>query len=203
MARPKAQDHAAKRAIILNKAAAVFADQGFDRASVANVAAACEISKANIYHYYASKDDILFDVLDGYLGGLMKRICGLDLSGFEPKDQFRKCVQEILLAYQGADNEHRLQSTGIAHLAPEQQGILLGHQRALIGHLASIVCPILPKEIQTDKARLRAVTMSIFGMLNWFYMWNQNADEIARRNYANLVCDLCLNGFSGLSNVPE
>ena len=40
MARPKAQDHAAKRAIILNKAAAVFADQGFDRASLANVAAA-------------------------------------------------------------------------------------------------------------------------------------------------------------------
>ncbi|MEP5152247.1 TetR family transcriptional regulator, partial [Planktotalea sp.] len=50
MARPIAKDHDAKRAHILCEAAVVFARDGIARASMAQVAKACGISKANIYH---------------------------------------------------------------------------------------------------------------------------------------------------------
>ena len=55
MARPIAKDHSEKRAHILRIAARVFADGGIARASMAQVAEACGISKANIYHYYDSQ----------------------------------------------------------------------------------------------------------------------------------------------------
>ena len=63
MARTIAKDHDAKRAHILKTAARVFAEEGFARASMNQLARACGISKANIYHYYDSKDALHFDIL--------------------------------------------------------------------------------------------------------------------------------------------
>ena len=198
MARTIARDHDDKRRAILKRAAAVFAREGFDRASVARVAAACDISKANIYHYYSSKDDLLFDILDTYLSGLRDRICGLDLAGLEPEAAFHRCVVEVLLAYRGADDEHRLQANGLARLPPERQAVLRGYQRELVDHMAARVAALAPEVFDGDRARLRAATMSVFGMLNWFYMWNGKASEAERRDYAGVVCGLCLRGVGGL-----
>ena len=197
MARPLAKDHDDKRRLILDRAAALFASQGFDRTSVAEVARAAGNSKANIYHYYASKDDILFAILDGHLSNLRDRICMLALTG-TPKARFRQALVEILLAYQGADNEHRLQSGSIRHLPEDRQAVLVGYQRDLVGHLGALIAATAPGVFDGDAAKLRAATMSVFGMLNWFYMWNRKADAAARRDYANLVADLCLKGIPGL-----
>ena len=198
MARTIAKDYDEKRRLILSRAARVFADQGFDRASVSQVAQACKISKANIYHYYGGKDEILFDILDNYLSGLRDRICGLDLSALDAAGAFRAAVAEILLAYQGADNEHRLQANSIAHLAEDRRVILIAHQRDLVRYMGDLVAAVAPDVFARDSAKLRAATMSVFGMLNWYYMWNPGADQVARREYADLVCTLCLRGLPGL-----
>ncbi len=198
MARTIAKDYDAKRQIILDRAARLFADEGFDRASVSRIAQACEISKANIYHYYSSKDDILFDILDNYLSGLRDRICGLPHEDLSPETRFQQMVVEILLAYQGADNEHRLQVGSLGFLPDAQQDILRAYQRDLVRHASVLITDIAPQVFNGDKAKLRATTMSVFGMLNWFYMWNKAADSRARADYANLVCGLCLRGIPGL-----
>ncbi|MDP7151015.1 MAG: helix-turn-helix domain-containing protein, partial [Paracoccaceae bacterium] len=74
MARTIAKDHDEKRALIRKAAAKVFAEQGFDRASMSLLAKEAGISKANIYHYYGSKDALLFDLLDTKLAALLRRI---------------------------------------------------------------------------------------------------------------------------------
>ena len=198
MARPIAKDYGTKRRLILDQAARLFANEGFDRTSVSRVAQACEISKANVYHYYGGKDEILFDILDAYLSGLRDRIVGMDLAGQTAQKRFALTITEILLAYQGADFEHRLQANVLGHLPPEQQAILQGYQKDLVSHLSSLVSDIAPQIFEGDKPKLRAATMSVFGMLNWFYMWNPNADEYARKDYGELVSKLCLNGLPNL-----
>lgn len=197
MARPLAKDHDDKRRLILTQAAALFADAGFDRATVAEVAKACGISKANIYHYYGSKDEILFDILDGYLKALRDRICGMALTG-TPEERFRATLTEVLLAYQGADHEHRLQTGSIRHLPKAQQQVLVDYQRDLVRHMGQLISDVAPGVFAGDARKLRSATMSVFGMLNWFYMWNRHADEGERREYANLVAGLCLEGLPGL-----
>ena len=198
MARTIAKDHGEKRAQILKSAARVFADQGFDRASMAMLASECGISKANIYHYYDSKDALLYDLLDNYLSTLRDRVCGVAIAGKPPQQALRDTVLEILLAYQGADDEHRVQSAGLAALPSEQQKVLKSYQRDMVGHLAAILARVAPATFDGNPAKLRAATMSIFGMLNWFYMWNPGADESARRDYAGLVADLALGGLPNL-----
>lgn len=198
MARPIAKDYDDKRHQILNRSAEVFADQGFDRASMVQLAAACGISKANIYHYYSSKDALLFDILDRYLRGLRDRICGLDISGMPPPDGFHAVVLETLLAYDGADHQHRIQSKGFGMLPPDQQNRLKTYQRDLVRCLSDCLNAVAPEVFSKDKALLKATTMSVFGMLNWYYMWNTESGMDARQEYANIVSSLTLRGINGL-----
>ncbi|MBS9716036.1 TetR/AcrR family transcriptional regulator [Pseudohalocynthiibacter aestuariivivens] len=198
MARTIAKDYDQKRGQILKVAASVFATEGFDRASMSQLAKACGISKANIYHYYSGKDALLFDILDTYLKALRDRICNAAPASLTPEDRFRATVSAILLAYQGADDEHRVQGGGFAMLPDDQQDVLRGYQRDLVKHLSDIVQAIAPEVFEGEKGKLHAATMSVFGMLNWFYMWNSKADAKAREDYANIVSNLTLSGVRGL-----
>jgi len=198
MARTIAKDHDHKRAQILRAAAKVFATEGFDRASMTQLARECGISKANIYHYYDGKDAILFDILDSYLRNLRDRIVGIDVAGLTPEQRLQRTVCEILLAYQGADHEHQVQISGMSALPPEQQKLLRGYQRDMVTYLSDTIRAIAPQVFDDDAGKLRATTMSVFGMLNWYYMWNSGAGSQARDDYARLVSDLTLRGVAGL-----
>ena len=198
MARTIAKDHDEKRIKILKTAARVFAEEGFSRASMSQVARDCQISKANIYHYYDSKHALLFDILDSYLRELRDQMSALALDDLVPEERLRRVVTEILTLYEGMDDEHKIQTEGIQLLAPQQQMILRGYQRELVDQVSGILGEIAPESFADDKKKLRAATMSVFGMLNWFYMWNSRADRSARKAYANMVTDLTLNGIGGL-----
>ncbi|MFW2545432.1 TetR/AcrR family transcriptional regulator [Primorskyibacter sp. 2E107] len=198
MARTIAKDYDEKRGQILKSAAKVFATEGFDRASMALLARECGISKANIYHYYESKDAILFDILDSYLSALRDRICTLPLEGMDAEARFRRVVGEILMAYQGQDYEHKVQMNALGSLPEDQQDLLRSYQRDLVRFTADTLCACAPPSLADDREKRRAATMSLFGMLNWYHMWNTGAGREARESYARLVCDLTLKGLPGL-----
>ncbi len=197
MARTIAKDHDEKRAQILKNAASVFAAEGFDRASMSQLAQACGISKANIYHYYNSKDALLFDLLDNYLRDLRDNVCQDD-SDMQPDDRLRKTVSVILKAYQGADDLHQVQLTALPTLPASEQELLRGYQRDMVRYLSDIILSIAPDVFGDDTVKLRATTMSVFGMLNWYYMWNSGAGSEAREDYATLVSNLTLSGIRGV-----
>lgn len=198
MARPIAKDHDEKRALILNTAASIFARDGFDGASMNQVAKACGISKANIYHYYDSKGALLFGLLEEYLRELRDRVCEVPSEGLGVEDRLRRTIRAVMQAYRGADDHHRVQLNGLAALPEEQQEILQNYQREMVRHLSAIILEIAPDKFEANKGKLRAATMSVFGMLNWYYMWNSGAGLQAREEYAELVTDLTLSGLRGL-----
>ena len=194
MVRTIAKDHDNKRRHILQVSAEVFAREGIARASMNEVARACGISKANIYHYYSSKDDLIFDILDSYLSELRDWICGIKLEGLSPVEQLGAITREFLLAYDGMDHEHKIQGEGLPLLPENQHVILKGYQRELVAVMSDILQRCAPDTLGHDRAKCRDVTMSVFGMLNWFYMWNPQASKEERIAYAATIANLSLHG---------
>ena len=145
-----------------------------------------------------SKDAILFDILETYLRELRDLICGLEMEGLSPPEKLHRVVAEILLAYQGVDDEHRVQTSGMSALPEDQQRLLRGYQRDMVNFLSAILSEVAPDVFQGDGAKLRSATMSVFGMLNWFYMWNGRSGTEAREDYADLVTGMVLGGLRAL-----
>src|SRR6185503_1599972 len=63
----------AKRNQVVRQAAALFDDAGYHNTGVADIAAAAGISKPTLYHYFASKDEILFWIHEEYMDELIAR----------------------------------------------------------------------------------------------------------------------------------
>jgi len=165
------------------------------------VATACGISKANIYHYYPSKNDLVFDILNAYLGTLRDRICSLDLNQ-PPAESLHLLTREFLLLYEGMDNEHKIQTEGLTLLSSQQQTVLKNYQREMVAVMYEAVRAAAPDTFDHQSAKCRQVTMSVFGMLNWFYMWQPKATKAQRIDYAATVADMTLRGVVGLSMEP-
>ena len=198
MARPIAKDHYAKRAAILKKAAGYFADHGYDRASVSQVAQACGISKSLIYHYYDSKDLLLFDILHSHLTLVHDAVATVSNHDEDPEAHLRHLVAELLMTYRGADAEHRLQLQSSTALSPKQQQDLAIIQRKIINIFANTIHSIAPDYLRGEPILLRPITMSLFGILNWFYLWHQPGLGLTRSAYANMATDILLGGLERL-----
>jgi len=164
-----------------------------------DVANHCGISKATIYHYYESKDQLVFGILDSYLSELRDRVLKINLDGKSPEEQLKIVVVEFLLAYEGMDNQHKIQSEGLPLLNKAQQNMLKGYQKEMINVVQKILQSGFPAQLSTNKTRLKYSTMSVFGMLNWFFMWNSNATRTERKRYAETVSALTFHGVGGLS----
>lgn len=192
MARSIARDHDDKRRMILKTAARLFADEGYGRAAMSQVAAKAGISKANIYHYYDSKDALLFDILDTHLRELRDRVCGLTFDSDDPEDQLRAIMAELLAAYDGADAEHGVQLNAITALPDDRQEVLRGYQRDMVRLVRDRLVRLTP---DADRTTLRSLTMSVFALVNWHYQWDGGADAKARDDYAALMTRVLVHGM--------
>ena len=197
MVRTIAKDYDTKREKILIAAAHVFAHRGVASASMAEVATACGISKGNIYHYYDSKLAILFEILDSYLSRLRGRIIAIKLDAGDVHGSLEKLCAEILDAYEGMDDEHKIQTEGIPLLPEGQQTVLKGYQRDMVRHMEAFLSAAT-ESLQSDTETRRAATMSVFGMLNWFYMWDTHKDADRRAAYAKTVAAMTMGGVQAL-----
>lgn len=199
MPRTIALDHGSKSDAILKAAAKLFAEEGYGRASMSEVARACGISKANIYHYYNSKDALLFDILETHLLFLNDRIGNLKFPSDDPKEKLSHLLTEILLAYQGADAEHDVLLNATRALPQDKQEILRRYQIEFIGYGRALLEPLAPPAIVADKSKMRALTMSTLGMLNWHYKWSKEANEETRREHAKMIGELVIGGLPNLT----
>lgn len=189
MPRGIARDHDAKRAALRKGAARYFARLGYDRASMTGAAKECGVSKALLYHYYDSKEALLSDILDTHLSDLVAVVEDARAGGIGD------LIRVILAAYEDADAEHKLQLDALAILPEAQQVPLIALQRQLVGTMSEAVARERP-DLSGD--RLRAVTMSVFGILNWFYMWHRPGKGLSRTEYALLAADFVRGGIAAV-----
>src|SRR5664279_811352 len=63
MPRVRSDDYETKGNAILDCAAILFAREGYPSAKMQDIAVACGATKSMLYHYYPTKDDLLFAML--------------------------------------------------------------------------------------------------------------------------------------------
>jgi len=202
MARTRARDYDDKRDALLHTAAIAFARDGYDRASMAGLAAECGVSKALLYHYYASKEALLFAIIQNHLSELVDAVDQADRPEAAPEDRLEGLVAALLDAYRDADAEHRVQ-VGALRLLPEpEQEALKRLERRLVEKFADAVRALDPALFAATPL-LKPVTMSLFGMVNWAYMWFRDGGAVSRDDYARLATRLLVGGVRDLTAKPR
>ena len=193
MARTRANDYDKKRLGILSRSARLFAQHGFTGTSITMIADACGVSKALMYHYYDSKDDVLFDVLSDHLKHLVAVVEASANSSADPRERLIAISTALLEAYRGADAEHQVQISSLKLLPPVQQETIKEMERRLVRIVSDAIADALPAVAKKHDVLL-PLTMSLFGMLNWHYLWFRDGKGMTRDAYARMATGLVLAG---------
>jgi TetR/AcrR family transcriptional regulator len=199
MPRPRAPDHEAKRQAILDRSAELFAAQGYARTSMAAIAGACGTSKALLYHYYANKEQLLFDLLKKHFERLEATVVAADEPRLDPSRRLRGLVRALLDAYVGANALHKVQINDLSALPLARQDQLKAYERRLVALFAGVLADINPALTRGGRL-LTPVTMSLFGMVNWHYLWFRPRGPISRSEYADLVTRMIADGIVNLAD---
>jgi AcrR family transcriptional regulator len=202
MARTRANDYDRKRQGILSRSAILFAEHGYTGTSITMIAEACGVSKALMYHYYSSKDAVLFDLLEDHLQNLVTVVEAAAQSAGKPEEKLFAISAALLEAYRGADAEHQVQISSLKLLPPAQQETLKEMERKLVVIVSDAIADAIPHAAK-KRHLLKPLTMSLFGMLNWHYLWFRDGKGITREKYARMVTSLILAGAEGAMSATD
>lgn len=197
MARTRAADFDEKRRSILDSAAAVFAKLGMERASMAQIAQENNVSKALLYHYYPSKDLLIFDIGRTHLVELEEAIIEADRPDLEPRARLRHLIGGVLENYRTASNFHQVLLNGTGSLTEAQRLELREMERRIVKAFSDVLVDINPA-LADNRAGVTPVTMSLFGILNWVYTWFRPSGALSREGYADMVTALFLDGAAAM-----
>jgi TetR/AcrR family fatty acid metabolism transcriptional regulator len=88
-----------RRVQILDAAAAVFAERGYDETRIQDVAAAAGVAYGLVYHYFGTKDALLQTVLASAWSSFADDLEGIRASGKSGPDQVRAVVDYVFGAF--------------------------------------------------------------------------------------------------------
>jgi len=192
MARTQAADYEERRTAIVEQAARLFAERGFLGASIADLAEACESSKSLIYHYYASKEDILYDVMHSHVRALLDTAEEVASGCALPSAKLRALTAGFLRLYVGAAARHRVLLNELQQLPETQRATVIAIQRRLIEIVKDVLAELRPG---MPAALNLPAAMLYFGMINWTHTWLDPEGAATPEQIATLASNVFLEGL--------
>jgi AcrR family transcriptional regulator len=198
MARPKSATFDLKREEILDSAATCFADKSYPAASMNDIAAASGTSKARLYHYYGAKEAILFDLLERYTQRLLSLIGQVEATAqrrsLDDRAALHELVRSFLAEYETSATRHVALLNDTKFLGTEQRELILNRQRDVVSAVTRFLCRAYPERVTASNQT--AVSMMLFGMINWTFTWLRPGGPMSYAVFAGEVIAMLDGGLT-------
>ena len=196
MARPRSADFEQQREQMLAAAAQLFATRGYTATTMLQVAAACGVSKATLYHYVRDKHELLAQITRGHVARLEALVQRVEVQRLEPRARLSELILCFMQAYESAQAEHRVLTEDVKFLATADRDAVLDGQRRVVAAFADAIALLRP---DLGPRRLhKPLAMLLFGMMNWTFTWLREGGALTHASLAPLVVELFLGGLPGL-----
>ncbi|MBM3389686.1 MAG: TetR/AcrR family transcriptional regulator [Betaproteobacteria bacterium] len=196
MARPRAATYDDQRERILHQAAELFAVQGYGGTSMNEVAQACGVSKAALYHYVRDKSELLTLIALTHvqrLEVLTQDVLHLELPA---QQRLERLIVRFVEEYAGSRHEHRVLTEDVKFLGAQKQGQVVAAQRRVVRGFSDLVQQVRPE--LAEAGLHKAVTMLLFGMINWMFTWLRPGGTITHEQMGTMVSDLFFGGLDAV-----
>ena len=198
MARTRSAGYDDQRETILARAAELFANQGYTATAMNDIAAACGVSKAGLYHYYRDKRELLFQITVGHVGRLEQFVAEVlvDADAGDAEARLRALILRFVREYANAQNEHRVLTEDVRFLDDAERRQVQDAQRRVVAAFADAIAAVRPNLARNELDR--PLAMLLFGMINWMFTWLRPDGSLTHEQMAPLVADLFFGGLAAV-----
>jgi AcrR family transcriptional regulator len=181
--------------MVIQRAAALFDEQGYHQTSMAEIAEAVGLRKPTLYHYFGSKSDILNAIHEEFIDLLIQRQLRREATALDPQQMVLEIMSDILELMQ----THR----GHVRVFFEHHRELAGPQHAEIerkrAEYEALVTAVLRRGVDNGTFReldVKLATLAMFGMCNWAYQWYRVQGPLRAREIGYVFWEFLLYGIA-------
>lgn len=200
MTRVRADDYEAKKQAILDKAAALIARKGFDQATMLDVAHACGASKSHIYHYFPSKEDLLFAIIHDHITRQAGELVRILEAPQPPEDRFSRFVESFMRGAARERDEHIILMNDLKYLPRAQLQQIRALEVRMTELLEDLLAELNPELMQAQRVR-KPYALLLYGMMIWTFSWYRPSGDIGPKELAARISELFVHGFKACPNV--
>ena len=181
---------------ILKVAAKIFAEQGFDKATIRNIAKNTGISLAGLYYYFKSKEELLyliqFHTFDSIVNNLKQNLDQLII----PEDKLKFIIKNHIQYFTENMFELKVCSHELETLKGEFYDKVSNLRREYFEITLDVVDKLLKKSLRS-RIEPKLSTLFLFGVLNWIYTWYHPERDHNQEKIIAQIYDLFINGIKG------
>ncbi|MHC4956364.1 MAG: TetR/AcrR family transcriptional regulator [Planctomycetota bacterium] len=176
------------------KAAEVFAEKGFDRASIRDLAKAADMSLAGLYYYYRGKDEILFDIQFQSFQTLLD-IHAEALAGVQdPIEKLERVIGAHCAFFASHLSEMKVMSREAEQLDGEFEKQVSELRRRYVRLVKGILDEIASQRDVRPETPSDTSVFLLFGMMNWMYTWYDRERDGEPHTIARQIRRIFLDG---------
>jgi TetR/AcrR family transcriptional regulator, cholesterol catabolism regulator len=195
-ARATTQAHGDKRLEIIERCADLFDSGGYHRATMQMLADEVGLGKPTLYHYFASKTEILYAIHQMHIAALIDGLDSEQRRGSTPAQMLTHACRDIL--------QEIAEHPGYVRAFFEHYGELEGPKRAEIRarrqEYFDKVCEIIRSGITAGafrKCDVELTALGFLGMCSWAYQWYPPmVDKLPPQKLAETLCGTFLQGLA-------
>lgn len=190
----RAREREQKREAVLSTAVRFFNTKGFHATSLDDVALALNVTKPTIYHYFASKDEVLFECVRRGLESIRESATTAAARGGTGQERLRTMLFDYAMVMT-KDFGICVSRTQDSQLAPDSRARF----RALKREIDTIIRHVIEEGIadrSIEASDPRLATFTVTGALNWIAHWYDPKGSMSARAVAEGTVAMLLTGLS-------
>lgn len=195
-----------KLEFILRNASRIFAEKGYHSTTMRDISRETEMSLAGLYHYFKSKDELLFLIQDNCFGRVVERLEERLTKSSNPIEKLSIVIENHLSFFVANMAEMKVLSHEAESLEGEKYEHVAGKKQEYTSLVRNILAEINKQNSNgKGKVDLTVATYALFGMMNWIYNWYDPKGKLKVSDLSHNITNLFLRGFlaeNSTENIP-
>ena len=180
-----------RRAEICRTAARIFCERGFDATAVSDIAKALQMTKAGLYHYFASKEALLFEIMTFGLERLEDEVVAPARRLRDPEARLRQMLTAYVRVVTRAEGVVAQLFHERRALPPSMRKVVNDEERRYF-HVVRDTLKELKKSGRLRDVDISIAALSIIGMIQWMPRWFRPNGRLGVEGAARAITDLAI-----------
>jgi AcrR family transcriptional regulator len=163
------------RARVLAAAVELFATKGFDGTSVQEIVRRAEVTKGAMYHYFMSKDDLLYEIYHALISAQLADLDEILSQRMSPPDTVRAIISNLMDTTAARAEETAVFAREMHRLDDERLAAIRADRRRYHETFRALIEKSQADGSFSAVVSAETVTLMVFGMINQLPTWYRPA----------------------------
>jgi len=198
-----ADDTKGRRHAILETAARVICEKGYEGASIQDIAEACGLTKAGLYHHIRSKEHLLLEIQNYGMDVFEEQVLNQVLPIPDPLERLKACMEKnILLVTHGWSKEVTIILHEHATLTGDARAQINARKKRYVKFLETSFAEAM-RDGQIRPVNPTVAAFAFLGMVLWIYKWFRPDRAIDAPTLVREMQDLLFGSLRALPPPPS